>query len=101
MRDRLKRLNDISGWREKSGKYGDEERGEDFFLMVFPNYSPFFPNFSEKQKSFDYLNSILNHGKDMLMFHRMAQSKSVKLGQAVLRYHSNAEKEGKNSRKEK
>jgi ATP-dependent helicase STH1/SNF2 len=47
----------------------------------------------EKQKSSDYINSILVHGKEMHAFHRTASSKAVKLGQAVLKFASNVEKE--------
>jgi ATP-dependent helicase STH1/SNF2 len=47
----------------------------------------------EKQKSSDYINSILVHGKEMHAFHRTASGKAVKLGQAVLKYAANVEKE--------
>ncbi|KAJ3386117.1 hypothetical protein HDU92_002677 [Lobulomyces angularis] len=47
----------------------------------------------EKQKTFDYLNSITDHGKQLNQFHRMHQSKSVKLGSQVLAYHKITAKE--------
>lgn len=47
----------------------------------------------EKQKSSDYINSIIVHGKAMHAAHRTASSKAVKLGQAVLKLISNVEKE--------
>ena len=47
----------------------------------------------EKQKSFDYLNAILTHGKEMMNYHRLTAAKSIKIGQAVLRFHSNTERD--------
>ncbi|KAJ3303945.1 hypothetical protein HDU76_005277, partial [Blyttiomyces sp. JEL0837] len=47
----------------------------------------------EKQRLTDYLNRIVNHGREMTAFHRNQQSKHQKMGAAVLKFHSYAEKE--------
>ncbi|KAI9097249.1 SNF2-family ATP dependent chromatin remodeling factor snf21 [Phlyctochytrium arcticum] len=47
----------------------------------------------EKQKHVDYLLSILQHGREMISFHRQQQSKAIRLGQAVSRFHVAAQKE--------
>jgi ATP-dependent helicase STH1/SNF2 len=47
----------------------------------------------EKQKQIDFLNGIVNHGRELLNFHRQYQGKFSKLGQAVVKFHGNAEKE--------
>ena len=46
-----------------------------------------------KQKHIDYLNTICNHGRDMITNNRVAQSRVHKLGRAVLKYHADTEKE--------
>jgi ATP-dependent helicase STH1/SNF2 len=47
----------------------------------------------ERQKHVDFLNHILNHGREFMSFHRQHQGKMVKLGQAVQRFHNAAAKE--------
>ncbi|TPX55887.1 hypothetical protein PhCBS80983_g04959 [Powellomyces hirtus] len=47
----------------------------------------------DKQKHQDYLMSILQHGRDMVSFHKQQQTKCVRLGQAIGRFHVNAQKE--------
>lgn len=47
----------------------------------------------EKQKQIDYLTTICNHGRDLVMWHRNQQAKSQKLGRAVLKYHGDTERE--------
>lgn len=47
----------------------------------------------EKQKHSDYLNAIITHGRDMLMFHKNNQAKLVRLGQNAQRFHALAAKE--------
>ncbi|KAJ3183529.1 hypothetical protein HDU87_006854 [Geranomyces variabilis] len=47
----------------------------------------------DKQKHHDYVQWILQHGRDMVHFHKQQQSKNVRLGQAVGRFHVNAQKE--------
>ncbi|KAJ3147409.1 hypothetical protein HDU86_008024 [Geranomyces michiganensis] len=47
----------------------------------------------DKQKHYDYVQWILQHGRDMVHFHKQQQSKSVRLGQAIGRFHVNAQKE--------
>ncbi|KAF8927790.1 SNF2 family N-terminal domain-containing protein [Dissophora ornata] len=47
----------------------------------------------EKQKHLDYLQNIVNHGRDMIAWHRAQQSRQVKLGRLVVQFHANVEKE--------
>ncbi|KAF9113981.1 hypothetical protein BGX27_000374 [Mortierella sp. AM989] len=47
----------------------------------------------EKQKHVDYLQNIVNHGRDMIQWHRTQQMKQNKLGRLVLQFHANVEKE--------
>ncbi|KAF9179331.1 hypothetical protein BGZ51_006999 [Haplosporangium sp. Z 767] len=47
----------------------------------------------EKQKHLDYLQNIVNHGRDMIQWHRTQQMKQNKLGRLVLQFHSHVEKE--------
>ncbi|KAI8823675.1 SNF2 family N-terminal domain-containing protein [Fimicolochytrium jonesii] len=47
----------------------------------------------DKQKHQDYLLSILQHGRDLVGFHKQQQTKGIRLGQAVSRFHANAQKE--------
>merc|ERR1712029_1186686 len=48
-----------------------------------------------RQKHQDYLNALLNHGRDMMNFHKNNQAKIQKLNKAVLNWHANAEREQK------
>merc|ERR1712029_925019 len=48
-----------------------------------------------RQKHQDFLNALLNHGRDMMNFHRNNQMKIQKLNKAVLNWHANAEREQK------
>merc|ERR1712226_1702864 len=43
----------------------------------------------------DYLNAALNHGREMMNFHKNNQAKIQKLNKAVLNWHANAEREQK------
>jgi ATP-dependent helicase STH1/SNF2 len=47
----------------------------------------------ERQKLLDYCNRITTHGRELLNFHKIQQSKAQKMGQSVLKFHSSAEKE--------
>lgn len=47
----------------------------------------------EKQKHLDYLQTICNHGRELINAHRMHQAKQNKLGRAVLQLHAHIEKE--------
>jgi len=47
----------------------------------------------EKQKHLDYLQTICNHGRELINVHRMHQAKQNKLGRAVLQLHAHIEKE--------
>ncbi|KAI7817839.1 SNF2 family N-terminal domain-containing protein [Gamsiella multidivaricata] len=47
----------------------------------------------EKQKHMDYLQNIVNHGRDMIQWHRTQQMKQNKLGRLVLQFHAHVEKE--------
>ncbi|KAG0340107.1 hypothetical protein BG004_006547 [Podila humilis] len=47
----------------------------------------------EKQKHYDYLQNIVNHGRDMIQWHRTQQMKQNKLGRLVLQFHAHIEKE--------
>ncbi|KAI3649488.1 hypothetical protein MP228_005120 [Amoeboaphelidium protococcarum] len=47
----------------------------------------------EKQKHYDYLNSVCNWGKEMLANRKALSAKQMKLGRAVLHWHTNVEKE--------
>lgn len=49
----------------------------------------------KKQKHQEYLNAVLQHGKDFKEYHRNMVAKSVKLNRAVLTYHANNEREQK------
>merc|ERR1712228_765298 len=48
-----------------------------------------------RQKHQDYLNAALNHGREMMNFHKNNQAKIQKLNRAVLNWHANAEREQK------
>ncbi|GAB5591414.1 ATP-dependent DNA helicase Snf21 [Umbelopsis nana] len=47
----------------------------------------------EKQKQLDYLQTICNHGRDLIAWHKAHAAKQGKLGRAVLQYHNHVEKE--------
>jgi ATP-dependent helicase STH1/SNF2 len=47
----------------------------------------------EKQKHYEYLNTIIAHGRDMMLSCRNLAQKQMKLGRAVLHWHANIEKE--------
>lgn len=49
----------------------------------------------KRQKHQEYLNAVLQHGKDFKEYHRNMIAKSVKLSKAVLAYHANNEREQK------
>lgn len=46
-----------------------------------------------KQKHLDHLTEITTHGSNLSLAHRTHQSKFVKLGKAVLKFHADAEKD--------
>ncbi|CAG0885583.1 unnamed protein product [Darwinula stevensoni] len=46
-----------------------------------------------RQKHQEFLNAVLQHGKDLREFHRNNQQKIVKINRAILTYHANAERE--------
>ena len=46
-----------------------------------------------RQKHVDYLNTICNHGRELLAAHRNAQSTAQRLGRAVLKLHADTERE--------
>merc|ERR1712083_544039 len=48
-----------------------------------------------RQKHQDYLTAALNHGREMMNFHKNNQLKIQKLNRAVLNWHANAEREQK------
>ncbi|XP_066256953.1 ATP-dependent helicase brm-like isoform X2 [Euwallacea similis] len=48
-----------------------------------------------RQKHQEFLNSVLQHGKDFKDFHRNHQARIGKLNKAILNYHANAEREQK------
>ncbi|KAJ1561494.1 hypothetical protein HK405_003767, partial [Cladochytrium tenue] len=47
----------------------------------------------ELQKMADYLQSIVSHGREMVLFHRNQQARVQRLGYMVLKFHQAAEKE--------
>ncbi|KAI8142952.1 SNF2 family N-terminal domain-containing protein [Fennellomyces sp. T-0311] len=47
----------------------------------------------EKQKQLDYLQSICDHGRNLVAAQRAYQAKQSKLGRAVLQFHQHVEKE--------
>ncbi|CAG8762398.1 4192_t:CDS:2, partial [Racocetra persica] len=47
----------------------------------------------KKQKHLDRIQSICNHGRDLILWHRSSQTKQLKFGRAVISYHSQVEKE--------
>ncbi|CAG8447537.1 3402_t:CDS:10 [Dentiscutata erythropus] len=47
----------------------------------------------QKQKHLDRIQSICNHGREMIQWHRVSQGKQLKLGRTVVNYHSQVEKE--------
>lgn len=47
----------------------------------------------ERAKQIEYLNGILQHGRDMLAARRALSQKQMKLGRAVLHWHNTVEKE--------
>ena len=48
-----------------------------------------------RQKHQDYLTAVLNHGRDMMNYHKNNQLKIQKLNRAILNWHANAEREQK------
>ncbi|KAM0755948.1 hypothetical protein T439DRAFT_320646 [Meredithblackwellia eburnea MCA 4105] len=46
-----------------------------------------------KQKHLDHLSEISNHGRDLIAAHRAHQSKFLKLGRALVKFHVDAEKD--------
>lgn len=48
-----------------------------------------------RQKHQEYLNAVLQHGKDMKEYHRNIQAKIGKVNKAVAAYHANTEREQK------
>lgn len=49
----------------------------------------------KKQKYQEFLNSVLQHGKDFKEFHRNVQGKLSRLNKGMMSYHVNAEREQK------
>ncbi|XP_065207494.1 ATP-dependent helicase brm-like [Planococcus citri] len=49
----------------------------------------------KRQKHQEYLNTVIQQGKDLREFHRNHQTKIAKLNKAILNYHANAEREQK------
>lgn len=47
----------------------------------------------EKQRHLDYLQSVCNHGRDLLGWHKGYQGRMGKLGKAMLQYHAHIERE--------
>ncbi|KAL0091218.1 SNF2 family N-terminal domain-containing protein [Phycomyces blakesleeanus] len=47
----------------------------------------------EKQKHMDYLQTICDHGRDMVGMHKAWQARQSKLGRAVVQFHQHIEKE--------
>ncbi|KAG0051732.1 hypothetical protein BGZ83_003350 [Gryganskiella cystojenkinii] len=47
----------------------------------------------EKQKHLDWLQSIVNHGREMVQWQRAQQMRQSKLGRLVLQFHGHVEKE--------
>ncbi|KAH8556185.1 SNF2 family N-terminal domain-containing protein [Umbelopsis sp. PMI_123] len=47
----------------------------------------------EKQKQLDYLQTICNHGRDLVAWHKSHSTKQGRLGRAVLQYHNHVDKE--------
>jgi len=48
-----------------------------------------------KQKHQEFLNAVLQHGKDMREFHKNNQLKTIRLNKAILVHHANQEREQK------
>ena len=48
-----------------------------------------------RQKHQEYLNAVLQHGKDLKEYHRNIQAKIAKVNKAVATYHANTEREQK------
>lgn len=48
-----------------------------------------------KQKHQEFLNAVMQHGKDMREYHKNNQFKASRLNKAILLHHANAEKEQK------
>jgi len=46
-----------------------------------------------KQKQYDYLQNVVQHGRDMFSRRKNLASKQLKLGRAVVHWHSTIEKE--------
>ncbi|KAL2914601.1 ATP-dependent DNA helicase Snf21 [Polyrhizophydium stewartii] len=47
----------------------------------------------ERQKHTDFLETVNKHGRDFLAFHKQQQTRCVKLGNLIQRFHQNAAKE--------
>ncbi len=47
----------------------------------------------EKQKHINFVQSICDHGRNLLQWRRVGQNKKLKLGRAMLNYHLQVEKE--------
>ncbi|KAJ9061306.1 ATP-dependent DNA helicase Snf21 [Entomophthora muscae] len=47
----------------------------------------------EKQKHTEFLASIVQHGKDLLLWHKNQQAKQARIGRMVLQFHNQIEKE--------
>lgn len=47
----------------------------------------------EKQRHTNYMQTICNHGRDLVAFQKAQQTKMGKLGKAVLQYHAHIERE--------
>ncbi|KAI7865257.1 SNF2 family N-terminal domain-containing protein [Spinellus fusiger] len=47
----------------------------------------------ERQKHMDYLQTICDHGRDMVVAHKTWQARQYKLGRAVFQFHQHIEKE--------
>ncbi|KAL1489284.1 hypothetical protein ABEB36_014211 [Hypothenemus hampei] len=48
-----------------------------------------------RQKNQEFLNSVLQHGKEFKEFHKGVQGRIAKMNKAILAYHANAEREQK------
>ncbi|KAL1500937.1 hypothetical protein ABEB36_006353 [Hypothenemus hampei] len=48
-----------------------------------------------RQKNQEFLNSVLQHGKEFREFHKGVQARIAKMNKAILTYHANAEREQK------
>lgn len=48
-----------------------------------------------RQKNQEFLNAVLNNGKEFKEFHKQNQAKLAKINKAIINYHANAEREQK------